>query len=259
MAEEVLNLPESTTNTRPQLLFHGTRGSREELIAEYGLVANTRTLTPNLELAFKDSSDTGIVTCWKPLKGDVSKDREPTLPISDEQRAEIIEGVLKSDLPDKEGVVEFVKTAKTILPPSRLIAIGTFPNANKWQLDLHSPSRDQDFLKRYTNNHEELVRSVEKVLGNIRIKFFDPTFNNRLLAEDIVHAWVEHLLLHIGSNLKKDQQDMDKEYFAKDSERFLIDSYLKDLQEVRFREPVYERYRNMLISQISTFLQKLSS
>lgn len=258
MPDEALISPESITNTRPQLLFHGTRGSREELIAEYGLLANTRTFTPNLELAFKDSSDTGIVTCWKPLKGDVSKGREPTLPISDEQREDIIEGVLKSDLPGKEEVVEFVKAAKTILPPSRLIAIGTFPNADKNQLYLYSPSNAQDFLKRYTTDHEGLVRSVEGVLGNIRIRFIDPAFTTRLLAEDVVHAWVEHGLLGIGSRLKRAREEMDKEYFKKDEEVFLLGSYLKDLQDVHFQEPIYERYRNMLITQIGAFVKKLS-
>lgn len=258
MPDEALISPESITSTKPQLLFHGTRGSREELIAEYGLLANTYTLTPNLELAFKDSSDTGIVTCWKPLKGDVSKKGEPTQVISDDQKAEMIAGISEADFPGKAMILEFVKAAKTVLPPSRLVAIGTFPRADKWQLYQHSPSKDPNFLKRYTNEHDELVRSVEGVLGNIRIKFFDPTFTNRLLAEDVVHAWVEHKLLGIGFRLKRSKWDMDKPYFKKDEERFGFDLDLKELQDVRFQEPVYERYRNILISQISSFLQKLS-
>lgn len=70
MSEEASTLPERISSSRPQLLFHGTDRPREELIAEYGLLANRPTLTPNLEIAFRDSQATSIVTCWKPLIGE---------------------------------------------------------------------------------------------------------------------------------------------------------------------------------------------
>lgn len=183
---------------------------------------------------------------------------QPTQVITEDQRKEITAGIEAADFPDKVNILEFVKAARTILPPSRLVAIGTFPRTDKRKLYELAHNEDLDFLKRYAYEHEDLVKDVEGVLEDIQFKFFDPKFNIRLLAEDVVHAWVEHRLLYIGYNLKRSRQDVDEPYFRKDIERFNYEHYLKKLQEVQFQEPVYERYRNMLISQIGTFLHKLS-
>lgn len=264
-------------STRVRLLFHGTNAETQEnidvrkgFIAEYGLLANKHTLTQSIETALVYAKGGFcLLTFWYPAKNEVQKisvgSTLPSNPIPDKSREEIRDRIKKSDLHDfyKQEYLRIVENTKTILPASRLGAIATLRYNHSSQyaewFNMSSLSHKDDFLRKYTLALEDLIGDTQKVLDSGDVKFFDPSLNSRKLAEDINRTELEHYLSKIGLNLRYAQHDAQKKakpFQPKERTDAELAKELEKLREVRFVEPLYERYRSILVLRIETYLRK---
>lgn len=258
MTEINSGIAEQQAIRRERLLYHGsTRVEAARLIAEHGLLADKVTLTPVLELAMDYARGGETLTCWYPKRGEHSGmgslgPTQPTTPLTEDQRAEIKAKIEQSDVGNdvKQSYLGIVDRARTFLPNTRLGAIVT-PGSNiEWaKLSSFNLSRMEDYLKKYVSNREAMVSQKEELLRKAKkIIFIDPKLNIGQLADDMVRTEVEHYLLNIGYNLRLAKNR--KEDVSGDI-KYILESYLEELQSVQFQEPEYERYRKMLVSSIS--------
>lgn len=273
MPDETTGISEKARDIRPRLLFHGTDSEAGMFIESHGLLAEgvDATLTPSIEIAMY-YGESGILTMWYPLKGESKRDYPelavPTAVLSEENRTKIrnqIKDTTNLSPERKENLLDFItRRARTFLPLSRLGAIinlteeaeGLF---HSWDgskkmdslEDYETPSigRRLDFLNEYVNNKDEIVGNLEKILNKAKIEYFIPEINNKSLAEDIVRAKFEHYLMYFGLLLSRAR----KISFAHNRS---ITKDLSVLEQLHFNEPVYERYRQMLVSGAKRLLEQ---
>ncbi|MCL5114077.1 MAG: hypothetical protein M1372_02830 [Patescibacteria group bacterium] len=246
-----------------RLYFHGTSLIQPaSLIPEYGLLARTATLTPFLEIAQDHVfSNESLLTFWYPERGEVIKPvlsgTAPSVHFPDSLRAEITERIQNSDLDDfyKKTLLEKVKETTTYLPPSRLRAIAVVTDASVGDLSNELPIDDPMILSKYVNSKDVLIQNLMRKLGKMKIIFLDPELGPRKLAEDMLRTTLEHYLLLIGLEVsyakKYDKPELQANQAA-------LKQKLDQLRKVKFEEPVYERYRQMLVSALSNLVSNPS-
>lgn len=253
---------EKIVHNRPRLLLHGTHGpDKQKLLVEYGLLAQSKRplLTPNLELALNYASHgDGLLTFWYPKHNEVGKiyvdATVPSTPLSEEEKQKIIEGISNSDINEyvKEAYIRnIVNPSNVVLPPSSLGAIARLKSNVSISLLMHLPFHNENFLKKYTSDKEGLLKDMEKGLNMSDVVFFDPKLTIQRLTEDLITSGLEHYLLEVGDLLANFQK---REFVSKQDEANLIKER-KKLDEVRFSEKVYERYRVILVSRIAKLLK----
>lgn len=247
-AAETPKTQETHQKKRPRLLFHvsGIGDPALESMRRFGLVANSPTLTPRLDIATYYSAG-DFLTFWYPQRGEVDHGREesvqtPTQTLTEDMREEMLSEIAKMDIEDffKNPQLRYVKEATTYLPGRRLGAVAKLGWSRNLEMIL--PEDSDRFISQYTKHGEEMTERVREELDRMEIKFLDPNLNKDILLNDIMRTYVEHNLSAMGN-------------YARDSKRSL-EIKLKTLEDGAFTDPVYERYRRMIISGIQ---RKLAS
>lgn len=261
---EGTSTPETIEVSRPKLLYHGTANRYDDLFREHGLFANRHTLTTSLELALDKAPGSSLLTCWYPKKMEIEQMRYsstmPAIPLSEEKKNQILEEINKKQLdPDwKDIYAGVVNRAKTLLPNSSLGAIIKLDHRSRINFEGLLPSKEPNFLLNYVKRKEVFVANIEKALNDLEVTFFNPDLNRRRLAEDIVRTELEHYLLEYGRSLTELRKES-KPYLDPQQEQKRWTAALQELQGVNFQEPVYERYRQNLISRIINYTNSLQA
>lgn len=257
MDTEIKTPPETRADLGPKLLFHGTsREPTEDLVSEHGLLANSPTLTPRLELAL-DHAAGDMLTCWYPKRGEITpvnlSAHTPTTPLSEEDRSQIIEAIEREHADEwyKTAMIRLVNNARTVLPSSRLGATVLMRGDLDISLKRVLPSSKTDMLREYQAKKEAWAEKIKALLDKCEVHIYSEDMTSQKLAEDIVATDFEHHLLKIGAQLK-DAKNRKNESLEKDKWQ----KQLATLQEVEFGDPVYDRYRTMLTSGIQSLLQE---
>lgn len=245
---EASKTQEVVAQKRPRLLFHvsGIGETALEPMKKFGLVANRATLTPRLDIGTYYSAG-DCLTFWYPERGEVDHGREarvetPTTELPEHMRGQMLDYISKMDIDDffKNPQKRFVEQAKTYLPGERLRAVA---KGRVFYLESIFPQESSRFISWYMKEGKEMTKEVREALDDMNIVFLDPTLNKAILADDIVRTYVEHNLSEVGD-------------YKRDSKRSL-EKKLKTLEEASFEDPVYERYRKMIISGIQRKLASL--
>ncbi len=254
------------TSPKTRLMFHGAIGDlKQHIFAEHGLVAqeNSMTLTPRLELALDyTGGGAGMITCWYPEKKDVVKiESDATLPaghITEETRKQIIDAINSSDeLPDiKEGYIRQMSSATTFLPGNRLRAVISTRSGLQSGLNMVDLNQNRDFLAKYAYYRPELVEKMLFMLKRGNVILIDPTLTLEQLAVDMVTTNFQHRLEDIGREIRGVSRNKEDGSFNLAQTKDTLVKRLYELQSVTLDDPVYNRYRQMLISAIQKTLQE---
>lgn len=249
-----------------RLFFHGTTLDSAQLIKEHGLFASAVTLTPSLEMVLKEytANEDSILTFWRPEKGEVFGNLKFAMPnkrISPEERSAISEALDKQDmgLDRRRKLLEILDEATSILPLSRLEAIIKMSKLVRFRL-LGLRGSFYSIAMRYSNEKNKLLKEVKSALENAEVLFLKPGKTIGDLASDIVKSAVEHELLMTGYQLKKDNSMSTNALENELTKNALLiewKSKYKGLDSLKFAEPLYERYRIMLLRKINKFLKSL--
>lgn len=262
MAEEISKIPERVTGIRPGLLYHGTAGNfelKKELMSEYGLIASIPTLTPSLELALDYASGgvENLLTFWYPKKKDVlnrgSKSIRPKIPIAETDKDAIIGNIQRSQIPDisKAMLIDSARSATALLPSSRLGAVALLDFPQSVALRTQLLPHDRNFLHIYSTKQADLSKGMQAILDETKIYFFAQDLDTQRLAVDMVKTDLEHYLLDLGQrvNLLKEKSNNTNKDRADWQEMLLV------LQSTHLPEPIYERYRQLLIRKLEAYFR----
>ncbi|MBI4097715.1 MAG: hypothetical protein HY426_01630 [Candidatus Levybacteria bacterium] len=257
MAVDQRDLPaplETAKASSGRMLFHvaGTHEEGIDHMSKHGLLAgNGPTLTPRVDIGtWYNGGD--FLTFWYPQRGEVNWGRErdvqtPTLPVTEEKRAEMLRELKGSEYEDwnKDAFRYVIERAKTYLPGERLRAVArskTMGNPIEWLF----PEESHRFIQFYNENKDSLPAKVKKALGKMEVKYLDQELNEDILAQDIIKTYVEHNLSNLG----------DYHGYPNDTGAGL-ERVIGTLQGGSFDDPVWERYRKMLISRFQKRLAQL--
>lgn len=252
MAIDQVDIPrpvDDLSRQRPHLLFHlsGFGEDAVEPMIKFGLLAKSPTLTPRLDIATHYASG-DILTFWYPMNGEVTHlltedTSTPTRVVTNEMKQTILEDIehLNMDQWTKTAYTKIIEGARTYLPGKRLRAVAKIPLTQPSRLELLFPEDSDKFISLYTQNGPELREKVKAEIENMNIDFLDPTLTREILADDIVRTYVEHNLLTIGKYPGDNRQILEKN--------------LQVLGNGSFEDPVYERYRTMLVARLQKRLQ----
>lgn len=261
------------TFERPNLFFHGTNGTRAEFLEQHGLLASKPTLTTSLEIAARYGVSGGekmgrpdaipMITFWYPEKQEVYRSTpqltNPTTPVSPGEKQDLARTIIDSDMQDKEKqqVLEFIKEAQLILPPARLgAAILVTEQANQQIMDFQRQF-DEDGLEKYVGNKDQLVANAKEILANTKTVFLRTDKTVDQLAEDVVKTGVEHQLLTIGNGIQKAVNGIsenDPAYSQRERFKRVWEKERQRLSKINFAEPVYDRYRKLLVYRFDQLL-----
>lgn len=248
MAIDQGDLPKSqevTSHQKPRLLFNladNNLSGKVDSMRKLGLLSSSPSLTPSLDMAAHYTPGGEILTFWYPQKQEVDDTRfsekiTPTVAMTDELKASMFQKVNEMDL--REGTKELYRgligQTTTYLPGERLRAVARGRNfinlMNILPTDngsgrMYVDEEETNLINVYADpqKRETLITNVKKTLEEMEIDFFDSTLNRDILAEDIVRTVFEHVLLNAVR-----QGDVPA------------------LQAVTYEDPVYERYRKMLV------------
>lgn len=240
---------ENLARQRPYLLFHvsGLGSDAVEPMTKMGLLSKSPTLTPRLDIATYYSGG-NLLTFWYPIRGEVNHLRSdsastPTAPVTAEMKEAMLEDVAKLDIDPwtKEAYTRIIGESRTYLPASRLRAVAKISGVTPPRLQMILPEDADDFISLYTEKGPELREKVRNEVNRMKIDFLDPNLTQETLAEDILRTYVEHNLLAMG------------EYPG--GSKKILEKNLHILKKGSFEDPIYERYRKMLIERIQTRIE----
>ena len=262
----VPTVTERASELGPRVYFHGsTRPKVNEFMAEYGLLASgIPTLAPTLELAsdFTGMGARNYLTFWYPKKGEIQdrfpQSTKPRTPISDDERKRIALQIENSGLDDivRQDYSRIVQEAQVILPPGRLGAIATLRYGDMENLASFLPSGDRRIISAYLSDKEGLTQRLRDLLDGMDFKFFNPSMDSNKLAGDIIKTGLEHYLLGIKTSMASFQHSTGR---AKEVTGLDLEKDLNFLEGVVFQEPVYERFRGMLVSSLRRTISRLAA
>ena len=251
---------ENLANGHPRLLFHlsSVGGHAANTMTEFGLLAKSPTLTPRLDIAeYYSAGAERFLSFWYPRRKEVNRGRHartvtPTLPVTDELRNALSANIDNTDLGqdnwEKPAYKRIIDEAKTYLPGQRLGAVARVSDRDIHHLMWILPDEEGhvqgqwNIISEYTQEKPQLVVQVREILEGIEVDFMDPSLSKDVLADDIVRTYFEHQLLNVGK--------------GPDNRRSL--EYRIDLlNKAPFDEPIYERYRKMLLDQLQRRLSNL--
>lgn len=145
----------------------------------------------------------------------------------------------------KDAFKRIIAQARTYLPGERLRAVARVnPGPGGTHLEGIFPEDSDDFIRFYHENKDDLAGRVGSALDKMEIEFIDPELNKDILTQDIIKTYVEHNLSNLaryGNTTKKG-----------------LEGNIRILEEASFDDPVWERYRRMLVSRFQRRLQALS-
>lgn len=247
---------ETIVRERPRLLFHGTSWSYNapEIMTEIGLLAEHPTLTPSVETARTFlKGGYGFLTFWYPEKNELRKQQQfghsPRLPLDGVIRQEMLKKIDSLNLQDfdRQDFEEFLRDAETYLPSSRLKAVARVEGSDVSDLISRMPSGERT-IPEYAKNQAKIEARIKRVLDRVDIDFLDPDMDTGKLAHDIARSQLEHQLLQMGERIDRTAHYPDP--VPK------LESYLQVLQQTSFEDPVYERYRKILIGRVTKSLSR---
>ena len=250
----------------PRLFYHGIGEPTDNtapLLEEYGLLgeANVPTLSPILEVV-SQYIDLGniAITFWYPERDGTSKQAirnyaAPTTPLPLDVKQRALESVKSSDFPaeDKTKILEHIKKATAYIPPSNLGAIAKMRMADLMNLADALP-HDSRILVDYTTDKDALKQYLVEYLDTLDIKYVDPNLNSDQLADDMIQTTLEHFMLSLGSGLKDAGAVGDN--FSLERKLRELQEPIKELDQIRFQEPKYEKYRRLLLLKYSRLASK---
>lgn len=252
-----LPAPLEQAKASPQRMLFHVAGTYEEGIDQmrrHGLLANSPTLTPRVDIGTYYNGGE-FLTFWYPERREVNRGREhstqtPTLPVTLEMKAGMLTDLEDSGIEEwhRTAFRNIIEQARTYLPGERLRAVArsqTQGNPIEWIF----PEDYRSFIEFYNENKDNLPSRVKKALDKMAVVFLDPELNKDVLAQDIIKTYVEHNLSSIGGYFR----------YPKSVTRKGLESRIATLQGGRFDNPVWERYRKMLISRFQRRLSQLSS
>lgn len=246
--------PEQIKASPQRMLFHVATTHEEGIdhMKRHGLLASSPTLTPRVDIGtYYNSGD--FLTFWYPERGEVDRGlkettQTPTLPVTPEKKAIMLKDLEDSNIEEwqKTSFNSVIEQAKTYLPGERLRAVAQFSSINGNPIEWIFPEDSHSFVKYYHENKDDLPSRVREALDKMKVRFLDPTLNKDVLALDIVKTYVEHNLSNLG----------DYHGYPVDT-RADLERIIKTLQGGSFDDPVWERYRGMLISRFQKRVQSL--
>jgi hypothetical protein len=266
MTVDQVDLPKPTEgiiNRRPRLLFHQTSIPFHGIdsIQKIGLLAKVPVLTPLLDIAIDYTGNGRYLTFWYPQTGEVDRAPNtkvtPKVTITDDLRKRMIDEINKMDIDPfhKRAYISLVERSSTYLPGSRMRAVADTETSSQNAISLLSvlpdekgmmkdPNYDNDIhiLTLYADAQQrtDLIKKVEEVLNKMEIVFIDPSLTKEMLAEDIVQTYFEHYLLSAGDSWSSQKSQEEN---------------LNRLNSITYDNPVYERYRRILIKRLSNKLR----
>lgn len=257
---------------RPNLLFHITTMDRAQFMKEHGMIVdNSYHLTPSLELAVsyrhqKVGGGHPVMTFWYPEKQEIVRSGHPIVTgpsteVSEGQKDSAIAGIrLNSNLSDdfRTYLIETVKSAEKMLPPSRLKAIITVERYSDL-FDNFPREFYENGLERYADlkERQKLFQEVRACLDGSDVVYLGEGKTLDDLSKDIVRTAVEHDLRTVGWRLQETidgVKSKDPNYLNVDDLRTTWSKNKKRFESLHLEEPFYERYRNLLVVGIDKFL-----
>lgn len=269
---ETIQHPELLENQfkRVTVLYHGTlnENSKKESLQLFGLFSkgDRSTISADLGTAGIYGYSEGhnlLLTIWYPQKQDVTRqppDKNRDVPVPDfaylkrrlapEEKGNISSQIEDSQIPEheKEIIKQTLVQSKLILAPDRLGAVISF--SDRMVIIEFGNLIEGSGFELFTKNRDKLKASALRVLKQAKIEYMRSGLTPEVLADDMVTSGIEYQLISAGYYL----QDLKRKDYGS------INEYWRDwrskLESVTFAEPVYERYRQMLLNKFYRMLGK---